>query len=260
MTDDTALRLQSPLFWSRAAPTYGRVGPQFFDYFGRHLVDFARLPVGARVLDVGSGRGAVLFPAAERVGPGGEVIGIDFAEQMVAKTSAEIVARGVKNAQIRRMDAEQIGFGDASFDAVLCGFGIFFSPHLEQAFAGFRRVLKPDGICAVSTWGPRDERWSWLENRPQANRPGGMATLLSRAGFADVEAAEEQADFTYADEDDWWATAGSNGTRAFLESLPPDALAQAQASAYDKLREMKQPDGIHQLFNVIFTRATNPNT
>ena len=43
-------------------------GAACFAHFGRRLVDIARINAGARVLDIASGRGAVLFPAAERVG------------------------------------------------------------------------------------------------------------------------------------------------------------------------------------------------
>ncbi len=67
--------------FGRAAPTYDRVGPRFFTYFGSRLVDIAHIPVGAKVLDVASGRGAVLFPAVARVGAAGSVIGIDLQSQ-----------------------------------------------------------------------------------------------------------------------------------------------------------------------------------
>ena len=45
---------------------------------------------GADVLDVAAGRGAVLFAAADQVGPEGLVVGIDLAENMVRETTAEI--------------------------------------------------------------------------------------------------------------------------------------------------------------------------
>jgi hypothetical protein len=55
--------------FSQVAVTYDRVGPRFFSHFGRRLVALAQIPGGAHVLDVATGRGAVLFPAAECVGP-----------------------------------------------------------------------------------------------------------------------------------------------------------------------------------------------
>ena len=57
--------------FDRVAATYGRVGPRFFAHFGRRLVELAQIPAGADVLDVATGRGAILYPAAGRVGPRG---------------------------------------------------------------------------------------------------------------------------------------------------------------------------------------------
>jgi len=57
--------------FDRAAATYDRVGPRFFSHFGRRLTELAELAPGMRVLDVAAGRGAVLFPAAEKVGAAG---------------------------------------------------------------------------------------------------------------------------------------------------------------------------------------------
>src|SRR5688500_2176491 len=83
---------------------------------GRRLVEGVGVSAGDAVLDVATGRGAVLFPAAERVGPGGSVVGIDLAVGMVERTRAEIERRGVANASVRQMDAERLDFADGSFD------------------------------------------------------------------------------------------------------------------------------------------------
>ncbi len=52
--------------FDRVASTYDRVGPRFFSHFGRRLVELAQIPSGADVLDVAAGRGAVLYPAADK--------------------------------------------------------------------------------------------------------------------------------------------------------------------------------------------------
>jgi 2-polyprenyl-3-methyl-5-hydroxy-6-metoxy-1,4-benzoquinol methylase len=64
-------------------------GPGCFAHFGRRLVTAAEIQPGQRVLDVASGRGAVLFPCAEQVGQTGEVVGVDLADEMVRATNAE---------------------------------------------------------------------------------------------------------------------------------------------------------------------------
>ena len=148
-------------FFGRAAPTYDHVGPRFFSRFGRRLVEFARIPAGAHVLDVAAGRGAVLFPAAEAVGPQGQVVGIDLSPSMVEETSHEIEKRALSNVMVRQMDAEYLQFPGESFDFVLCGFAVFFFPQLDRALAEIRRVLRPQGCFGLSTWGQPDEHWKW---------------------------------------------------------------------------------------------------
>ena len=70
--------------------TFDRVGSRFFSHFGRCLVDVARIPAGCSVLDVATGRGAVLLPAALAGGQQGSVTGIDFSEKKVNATSRAI--------------------------------------------------------------------------------------------------------------------------------------------------------------------------
>jgi len=103
------------------------------------------------VLDVAYGRGGVLFPAAQRVGAAGEVVGIDLSEEMVRAVNVEARQRG-QSLSARVMDGERLEFADARFLPVLCDFGLMFFPHLDQALHEFRRVLEPGGRIGVSTW------------------------------------------------------------------------------------------------------------
>jgi len=82
--------------FTRSASSYERI--RYFPIFGEWLVETAHIPEGAKILDVACGRGAVLFPAAERVGTSGQVIGIDLAEGMASETQIEIQRRGLKQA------------------------------------------------------------------------------------------------------------------------------------------------------------------
>ena len=59
--------------YNSVAPLYGQVGPDAFACAGRQLVERMDIAEGTQVLDVGVGRGANLFPAAEKVGPRGQV-------------------------------------------------------------------------------------------------------------------------------------------------------------------------------------------
>lgn len=250
--------------FGRAASIYDRVGPRFFTHFGRRLADLAGLQSGDAVLDVATGRGAVLFAAAARVGPRGRVNGIDLSEAMVAETAREIVQRQLRHVNVRVMDAERLDFPEAEFDAVLCGFALFFFPNVERAMAEFHRVLRPGSRLAVMTWGEADSRWSWWDDLLKAymtrvrlrtnalDKPGDVDVTMRSGGFARVQVLEETTEFVYADEEEWWATLWSHGGRASLERLSPDALERFKRDAFNRMRAQRAPNGYHEDFRVLY--------
>lgn len=266
----------------RASSTYDHAGPGFFAHFGRQLVNHAKLPPHARVLDVASGRGAVLFPASEAMGSMGFVTGIDLAEGMTRETAREITQRGLTNAEIRLMDAEHLDFPAATFDVVLCGFALFFFPQLERALAEFRRVLKPGGRIAVSTWGRKfDDEWEWVNalaqkylppppqeesgssDEPVFDTPEGMRMIFETAGFVDIRCLSEIAEFDYGTLENWWESLWSHGGRARLERIEkaggPEALAQYKKEWMEQMVARKGSD-LRQSFDVLYTLAVNPSS
>src|SRR5215208_6102197 len=151
MSDDEGTRAAERVsIFNRLVSDYD-TGAGAFAHFGRRLVALAGVEPGQHVLDVATGRGAVLFPAAERVGAAGEAVGVDLAEGMVQATNEEATRRGVAT-RLHVMDAERLDFPDETFDRVFCGFGIMFFPRQDRALGEFQRVLKPGGRLGMSTW------------------------------------------------------------------------------------------------------------
>src|SRR5688572_25387548 len=106
MGDDAlARKTETAAQFNRMATDFDAEGA--FAHFGQRLVDVVGIEPGQRVLDVATGRGAVLFPAAERVGTAGEAVGIDLAEGMVRAANEEAERRGL-GSPVRTMDAEQL--------------------------------------------------------------------------------------------------------------------------------------------------------
>lgn len=64
--------------WSRPVGSHDPEIPDYWEYFGARLVEHARISPGDWILDVGCGTGSSLFPAVERTGDNGYVVGIDI--------------------------------------------------------------------------------------------------------------------------------------------------------------------------------------
>ncbi len=70
-TGSAVTKAEIASLYNVVAEAYGNVGPPFLQIAGERLVEAAAIRAGERVLDVATGRGAALFPAAEAVGPTG---------------------------------------------------------------------------------------------------------------------------------------------------------------------------------------------
>ncbi|MBQ3787372.1 MAG: bifunctional demethylmenaquinone methyltransferase/2-methoxy-6-polyprenyl-1,4-benzoquinol methylase UbiE [Bacteroidales bacterium] len=97
------------------------------------------------VLDVACGTGDMVVELLRtRHAASLQVTGVDLSEEMLA-----IAKRKAPQAEYRLADAEHLPFGDASFDAVTCAFGVRNFVHLEQGLKEMVRVLKPGGRMAI---------------------------------------------------------------------------------------------------------------
>ena len=108
------------------------------------------LAPGEVVLDLGCGAGFDSLLAAREVGPGGRVIGIDLAPQMVEKARRNARVVGADNTLFRESAMESLPLEDASVDVVLSNCAINLSPEKERVFGEIARVLRPGGRVVVS--------------------------------------------------------------------------------------------------------------
>lgn len=102
------------------------------------------------MLDLGPGAGLDLLIAARKVGPSGQVIGVDMTEEMISKAEENIKAAGVKNIEIRKGFIEELPVKSSSVDWVISNCVINLSPEKEKVFSEISRVLKPGGRMVVS--------------------------------------------------------------------------------------------------------------
>jgi len=112
---------------------------------------------GERILDIGCGCGQSTLQLAERVGPGGEVVGIDISRPMLEVARGRAVAVASDRVEFLEVDAQTGDLGRGRFDAVYSRFGVMFFGDPAAAFANIRAALKAGGRMAFVCWRPMAE-------------------------------------------------------------------------------------------------------
>ncbi|MGH7034415.1 MAG: class I SAM-dependent methyltransferase [Stellaceae bacterium] len=229
-------------------------GPGCFAHFGRRLVSAAGVSAGQHVLDVATGRGAVLFPAAEATGRAGRIAGVDLADEMARATNADAAQRNLK-AQVNVGDAENLEFPAGTFDRVLCGFGLMFFPDQDKALREFRRVLKENGKLGLSTWhidqagevkAAAIELGLTIPEPPGwITEPDDLSLVVTRAGFSNVRVEIDSHAFRYADLDEYWRQARGTGFRRILDSLDETTTRRLYAALSERVRSHQKADGLY---------------
>ena len=102
-----------------------------------------------RALDVATGTGDLALELARRVGPGGDVLGCDFAEAMLDRARLKGAPAGSVQPRFEWADAMQLPYPDATFDAATVGFGARNFDDLRRGLAEMTRVVRPGGRVVV---------------------------------------------------------------------------------------------------------------
>jgi SAM-dependent methyltransferase len=127
---------------------------------------FAEVAAGSTVLDLGCGAGLDTLIAAERVGPGGQVLGLDFSQAMLARARQGAGQAGLRQAHFGLAAAEALPLPDNSVDTVLVN-GIFnLNLQRTRIFAELGRIVRRGGtvyaaelILREPAGAPAPERW-----------------------------------------------------------------------------------------------------
>jgi SAM-dependent methyltransferase len=166
-----------------------------------NAVGLAALQPGETVLDIGSGAGADVFPAAGLVGLAGRVIGVDRLPEMLARARATAQRLGVKNVEFRQGDALALPAADGEADVVMSNCVINLVQDKGRAFREAYRVLRPGGRLAISDvvtarpFSPAQRRdaESWASCVAGALAEDEYVALIRQAGFRGVTLARSAA-------------------------------------------------------------------
>lgn len=111
----------------------------------RRAADLAALVPGGRALDVATGTGDLALELADRVAPGGEVVGVDFSERMLELARA----KGGSRVRFESGNALALAYPDGAFDAATVGFGARNFSDLERGLSEMARVVRPGGRVVI---------------------------------------------------------------------------------------------------------------
>jgi ubiquinone/menaquinone biosynthesis C-methylase UbiE len=246
------------------------VGADFFSYFGEELIERIDLGTADKLLDVACGTGAVLIPAAKRVGRAGITVGVDLSKEMLRRARQVLVELDGCPASVLRMDAQHLGFMPASFDVIIVGFALDSFPAPDLALRECARVARSGGRLGLTIanrwWWEGDDRWYWhgallrslgvhvAEGRFRT--PEAIEAAIREAGWWGIAIESERFEFTFTDADEWWKWAWSHGYRQILERMMPVQLRRYRAECLAQLRRHGADIGAR--LDVFVVTATKP--
>jgi ubiquinone/menaquinone biosynthesis C-methylase UbiE len=243
--------------WDKQAKHYNALIGQTTLQAVDALLDAAEVRSGIRLLDVATGPGYVAAQAARR---GADAIGGDIAKNMV-----EEACRRFPGIKFETTDAENLHYADASFDAVVCAFGMLHFPRPGRAVAEAYRVLRPGGRYAFTVWcGPTKARLLALIGEvvqkhadPSVGLPAGpslfmlsdpwmSSALLEAATFTNVSIEELTCSFAASSPDDIFEAMRKSTVRAsyvFARQSPEVQRRIEQALKEEGARELAVDGG-----------------
>lgn len=230
--------------YDAASADYDSACRDFWQYMSIRTVDRLGLRPGDRVLDVPCGTGAAVLELAERVGPSGRVVGLDYAERMVEIARAKAIAAGARNIELQIGDMTRIA-ANRPYDAVLCALGLFFVDDMAALVRSLLRLVRPDGgRLAVTVFGEHFFEpmrqvfvaavaeavpgFAVVEPWRRTEQASVIRDIFREAGAEKVTIETEDDELPLRSADDWWRIVTGSGLRRTISAIGEDAAARVR--------------------------------
>jgi ubiquinone/menaquinone biosynthesis C-methylase UbiE len=243
----------APGTYDAAAADYDLASARFWAFVSERTVGRLDLARGVLVLDVPSGPGWSALAAAEAVGPGGRVVGMDLAPRMVALAREKARQRKLPNIEFLVSDMTRLTQPPERFDAVVCVLGLFFVNDMAEQVAKLWRLVRPGGLLAITTMGrnffsPLYDVWkteveSELERTDvvgpweRTSNPAVVSDLMRFGGVPGSEVAEEDRELCLETPEAWWEIVMGTGMRKWVNDLGEDAARRVREHNLQWVRE-----------------------
>jgi SAM-dependent methyltransferase len=222
MTSPNGATAPTLVFSSDIAHNYDEyMVPLIFDDYARDVARVIARNPGADVLETAAGTGALTRHLLDRLNGSSRIVATDLNEGMLD------LAASKTNGQVgyRLADACDLPFGDDSFDAVACQFGVMFFPDRAQGFAEAARVLRPGGQFVFNVWDSLEhnrlaEIVHETVNRMHADDPIPTLTVpFARQDLSAIKDELEAAGFTHIEIAVLPARSRANSARDVVQAL-----------------------------------------
>lgn len=253
--------------FDKLSDTYDEVGVDFFQPIAATLLAAIPPQEGERWLDIGCGRGAVLLPAAEAIGPRGLAVGLDISSGMIEHARRLALHAGLRNVECEVDDAQSPSTVHGPFDTISSSLVLFFLADPLGALRNWLPLLKPGGRIGVSTFGAVDSRWEEVDKVFQPYLPpemrdartsgkegpfashDGLEVLFREAGFTQVRTEPAMIQVRFDDAQHWYDFTWSVGQRMMWLAIPENLRADVRQEAETRLAKFANPDG-----SIVFTQ------
>jgi SAM-dependent methyltransferase len=234
---------------------------------GTAMIERLEIADDQQHLDIASGTGEPGLTVA-MLAPRGHVVLTDLAAEMLDIATRRANAQEISNFETRVCSADDLPFGDATFDSVSVRFGYMFFPDVARATAEFVRVLKPGGRLCSSVWvKPEENPWTAVvmqaiaaevvlappdpdgPNMFRCAAPGYVSALYEAGGLRDVAEWDVDIELVTRSPTQYWEMISEHVSLAVAALHQVDELAReriarsviAKVSAYEHDGKVRIP-------------------
>jgi SAM-dependent methyltransferase len=232
--------------------------------FSRQVVEVLAPAPGERLLDIGCGSGGSTLELARRVGPEGQVLGLDISAPMLGLARRRAAEAGLDNVRFVEADAQTARIEPGGYDGLFSRFGVMFFDDPVAAFSNLHGALRPGGRLAFVCWRSMAENgWATVSLTaalrhlpapppPPPGTPGAFAFadpdrirgILGRAGFSGIGVAAFDTKAGVGDLDQTLALVLRSGPVGALLREHEDKREVVAAAVREALAPHQTADGV----------------
>ncbi|RFC32244.1 MAG: Ubiquinone/menaquinone biosynthesis C-methylase UbiE [Candidatus Nitrotoga sp. SPKER] len=258
--------------FNNAAEGYDKPALRFFSAAAEHLANSMKFSGNEHVLDVATGTGLVALACAKQLNTG-HVTAIDLSDGMLAKAKAKAQEQKLTNLDFLCLNMEVSNFTADSFDAVCCGFGIFFLPDMEAGFKTIAKHVRPGGAIGISsftgavmeplsqkfierilTYGVAMPSLSWkrLDSVDKTHM------LYQSTGLERLHTQTYQVGYYLAGFEEWWDILWYSGFRGLLSQLSSFDLTHFRQAHQEEIELLIEEQGIWMNVEILISVGYKP--